>query len=153
MDPARKRLFIGIAVVLVLAAVFAAGWWPATSRARAAREETERVTERLQESQATLAQTQFDLQVARLRGNLGEVLHETNANNYGIAAERATAFFDGLRDAVNSAQLAAGERRTVLTGILDRRDEISADLARAEPAVKAKLTEMYMQLGGAEESP
>lgn len=149
MDPARKRLLIGLAIVVVLVAIFLAGYLPGRSRARAAAAETERVSERLQESQATLAQTQFDLQVARLRGHLGETLHEANANNYSVAAERATAFFDGLREAVNNPHLAPGERRQILEAVLARRDEISADLARADAAVKGKLAEMYMQFGRA----
>ncbi|HXI13763.1 MAG TPA: hypothetical protein VNM92_14130 [Thermoanaerobaculia bacterium] len=90
--------------------------------------------------------------MARLHGRLGEVLHETNANNFGVAAENATAYFDGLCSAVNSTQLPAGsERRVVLEGILARRDEISADLARADQGVKAKLAELYMQSGQASE--
>ena len=149
MDHSRKRLLIGAAVFFGLVAIFLAGYLPGRSRARAAAGETERVSQRLQESQATLAQTQFDLQVARLRGHLGETLHEANANNFSVAAERATAFFDALRDAVNSPQLAPGERRQILEAVLARRDEISADLARADAAVKGKLSEMYMHFGRA----
>jgi Flp pilus assembly protein TadB len=149
MDPSRQRLFIGLAVVFAVVAIFVAGYLPGRSRARAAAGETERVSERLRESQATLAQTQFDLRVARLRGRLGETLHEANANNYSVAAERATVFFDALREAVNSPQLAPGDRRQILEAVLARRDEISADLARADAAVKAKLAEMYMQFGRA----
>ena len=149
MDPSRKRLLIGAAIVAAVVAIFLAGYLPGRSRARAASVETERVSSRLQESQATLAQTQFDLQVARLRGQLGETLHEANANNFSVAADRATAFFDALREAVASPQLAAGDRRQILEAVLARRDEISADLARADAAVKGKLSEMYMQFGGA----
>lgn len=151
MDPSRKRLLIALAIVFVVVAIFLAGYLPGRSRARSAAVETERVSERLRENQSTLAQTQFDLQVARLRGHLGETLHEANANNYSVAAERATAFFDSLRDAVNSPHLAPGERRQTLESLLARRDEISADLARADAAVKAKLAEMYMQFGRAVE--
>lgn len=151
MDADRKRLLIGIGVALAVVAIFLAGYLPARSRARAAAAENTRVTERLRETEAELARTRFDLQVARLRGSLGEVLHEANANNYGVAAERATAFFDGLRDAAGSAQLAPGERRQIVESVLARRDEISADLARADAAVKGKLTEMYLQFGRAVE--
>lgn len=149
MDPSRKRILIGAAIVAAVVAIFLAGYLPGRSRARAASVETERVSERLQESQATLAQTQFDLQVARLRGQLGETLQEANANNFSVAADRATTFFDALREAVASPQLAAGDRRQILEAVLARRDEISADLARADAAVKGKLSEMYMQFGGA----
>lgn len=149
MDPYRKRLLLALAVVFVLMAVFLAGYLPGRSRVRAAAVENERLSERLRQNEAMLAQTQFDLQIARLRGHLGETLHEANANNYGVAAERATEFFDGLRDAVSSAHLEPGERRQLLESVLARRDEISADLARADGAVKAKLAEMYMQFGRA----
>ncbi|MEO8380654.1 MAG: hypothetical protein ABI779_13395 [Acidobacteriota bacterium] len=130
--------------------IFLAGYLPGSSRARRASEESRQAVRQLQESQAELAKTRFDLEVARLRGSLGEVLHEANANNFSVAAERGTAFFDGLRSAVNSNQLpVASDRRAVLEGALARRDEISADLARADQGVKAKLAEMFMQFAGA----
>lgn len=101
MDPSRKRLFIAGAAIFVLVAIFLAGYLPERSRARAASGETERLTERLREREATLAQKQFDLQVARPRGHLGETLHEANANNFSVAAERATTFFDAARRAAS----------------------------------------------------
>lgn len=148
MDPSRKRLILGLAIAAGVVLIFIAGYLPGDARARRAAEESRAASQRLSEMQQTLAKTQFDLEVARLRGRLGEVLHDANANNFGVAAERATSFFDGLRSAVNSAQLAvASERRTILETILGRRDEISADLARADPGVKEKLAEMYIQFG------
>jgi hypothetical protein len=148
----NARFLIGLAAAAGIVLVFVAGYLPGSSRARRAAEESRQTSQRLGEAQATLAKTQFDLEVARLRGRLGEVLHVTNANNFGVAAENATAYFDGLRSAVNSTQLPAGsERRVLLEGILARRDEISADLARADQGVKAKLAELYMQSGRATE--
>lgn len=149
MDPSRKRMLIGAAVFVVIVAIFLAGYLPERLRARAASAETASLSERLTRSEATLAQTQFDLQVARLRGHLGETLHDANANNFGVASERATLFFNRLSEAVNSPQLPPGNRRQILEALLARRDEISADLARADAAVKSKLSAMYMQLGGA----
>ncbi len=152
MDPFRKRLIIGLAVAAGIVLIFVAGYLPGSSRARRAAEESRQASQSLGETQATLAKTQLDLEVARLRGRLGEVLHAANANNFGVAAENATAYFDGLRSAVNSTQLPAGsERRVVLETILARRDEISADLARADHGVKAKLSDLYMQSGKASE--
>ena len=90
--------------------------------------------------------------MARLRGRLGDVLHEANANNFGLAAQQATAFFNALQAAAASTQLAANPaRRGILDAILARRDEINADLARADQGVKAKLAEMYVQFGRAVE--
>jgi len=151
MEPSRKRLTIGIALVAIAVVMFLAGYLPGASRARRATEESQGCAQRLNDAQATLAQTQFNLDVALLRGRLGGVLYDANANDFGKAGERATVFFDGLRSATSSPQLpAVSERRTVLEAVLARRDEISADLARADQGVKAKLSDMYMQLGAAE---
>lgn len=150
MDPSRKRIFLTAGVVIGVVLVFLAGYLPGSSQARRAMEESRHVAQQLHEAQDELARARFDLELARLRGSLGEVLHEANANNFGLAAERATVFFDGLRTAVNSNQLPpASERRAVLEKALARRDEISADLARADQGVRAKLAEMYMQFARA----
>lgn len=150
MDPTRKRLVLLAGIVIGVVLIFLAGYLPGSSRANRATEESRQNALRLEETQAELAKTRLDLEVSRLRGSLGEVLHEANANNFGVAAERATSFFDGLRVAVNSNQLPpASERRAVLEGALARRDEISADLARADQGVKAKLAEMFMQFAPA----
>lgn len=149
METSRKRLVLGVIIVIGVVLIFLAGYLPGSSRARRAAEESRQNAQRLGETQGVLAQSQYDLEVARLRGHLGEVLHEANANNFGNAAGRATAFFDGLAAAVNSPQLGSGPRRNVLETILARRDEISADLARADAAVKPKLAGMYMQFGAA----
>lgn len=150
MDVPRKRAVVSAAAAIGVVLVFLAGYLPASARARRSAEQAQLNARQAADAQTALAQTRFDLEVARLRGRLGELLHETNANNFGVAAERASVFFDGLRAAVASPHLAAGsERRAMLEAMLARRDEISADLARADPAVKGKLTEMYLQFGAA----
>jgi len=150
MDPYRKRLIIGAAIAAALVLLFLAGYVPGHRRARRAMEESRQTAQRLGQAQSELTQTQFDLQTARLRGQLGEVLYDANASNFGYAASRATAFFDGVRALLNSSHLAAApDRRKILEAVLARRDEISADLARADQGVRAKLAELYMQFGQA----
>jgi hypothetical protein len=149
MDSPRKRSVV-LAVLAGLVVMFLAGYIPGWLKARRAAQASEACAKQQAEVQGTLAKTQLDLEVARLRGRLGDVLHQTNANNFGLAAQQATAFFDALQAAAANAQLAA-PRREVLNTTLARRDEISADLARADLAVKAKLTEMYVQFGRAVE--
>ncbi len=151
MEPSRKRLVLGGAIILGIVLIFLAGYIPASNRARSAAEESRLSTARLGEMEETLAQRQYDLEVARLRGNLGEVLQEVNSNNYGTASERASSFFDRLGAALNSPLLRPGSRREILQTVYARRDEISADLARADEGVKPKLAEMYMQFGSAAE--
>jgi hypothetical protein len=149
MEPNRKRVVLGGAIVVGIILIFLAGYIPGSSRARSAAEESRQSAERLGETEEVLAQRQYDLEVARLRGELGEILHEANINNFANAAEQASSFFDRLGDALKSPHLGPGARREVLETIYARRDEISADLARADPGVKTKLAEMYMQFGAA----
>lgn len=145
----NKTLWIGIALAGVFI-VFLAGFIPPTLRSRRTANHLQEAKEQLTQTEARLSQVEFVLEVARLRGGLGEVLHDANANNFGTAAEKATAFFDGVRAAATSEHAAAGsERRKVLDAMLARRDEISADLARADAGVQAKLAEMYLQFGAA----
>jgi hypothetical protein len=149
MDSPRKRSVV-LAVVAGVVVMFFAGYIPGWLQARRAAQASEEGARRLAESQATLAKTQLDLEIARLRGRLGDVLHEANANNFGLAAQQATAFFNALQAAAANPQLAANPaRRGVLEAILARRDEINADLARADQGVKAKLAETYVQFGRA----
>lgn len=151
MDSPRKRSIV-LAVLAGVAVMFLAGYIPGWLQARRAAQASGECARQQAELQATLAKTQLDLEVARLRGRLGDVLHQANVNNFGLAAQQATAFFDALQAAAASTQLAAGSaRRGVLDAILARRDEISADLARADQGVKAKLAEMYVQFGRAVE--
>lgn len=151
MDSPRKRSVV-LAIVAGVVVMFLAGYIPGWLQARRASQESGDCARRLTELQATLAKTQLDLEIARLRGRLGDVLHEANVNNFGVAAQQATAFFNALQTAAASTQVTAGSgRRGVLEVILARRDEISADLARADQGVKAKLAEMYVQFGRAVE--
>jgi hypothetical protein len=149
MDPSRRRLVLGGVIVVGIVLIFLAGYIPGSSRARSAAEESRQSADRLTKTEEALAQRQYDLAVARLRGDLGEILHEANINNFANAAEQASSFFDRLGDALNSAHLGPGARREVLETVYARRDEISADLARADAGVKAKLAEMYMRFGSA----
>lgn len=131
-------------------ALFLAGFLPAYLRAARAGEDRERAQQRVTELSAELDRARYDLQVARLRGQLGDLLQEANRNNFGNAASMATAFFDGIEKALAHPQLPTpSTRRQILEGARARRDEISADLARADPSVKQKLAQMYAEFAEA----
>jgi hypothetical protein len=82
--------------------------------------------------------------VAELQIQLGMMSYEANRDNYGVAAQFATVFFDRVR--AESGGPADQELTKSLQSILARRDEITADLAQASPAVKAKLGDLYAEL-------
>ena len=144
-----RRLWIGLALAGALI-IFLVGFLPPTLHARRTSNQLQEAKGQLTQAETKLARVEFDLDLARLRGELGEVLQDANANNFGTAGEKATRFFDGVRSAATSEYAAAGsERRKVLDAVLARRDEISADLGRVDAGVKAKLAQMYVQFGAA----
>lgn len=135
---ARTRLIVFVLAALVL---FLAGFVPATLKARRARAEAS-------SSATELAEVRLERDLARLHGTLGLALYEANRNNFADAGQRATEFFDGLRRTLSDPAL-AGPRAMRFQAFLDRRDEISGDLARAEAGVKEKLARMYVDFAGA----
>jgi hypothetical protein len=81
------------------------------------------------------------LKAARLLGELGMLSYEANRNNFASASNHSTMFFNGLKllgDASRDPTL-----KTKLESFLLRRDEFTADLAKADPAVKEKAASTY----------
>lgn len=131
---ARTRLII--LVVLASVVLFLAGFLPATLKARKANAEVSACA-------AELAQMRLERDLARLHGTLGLALYEANRNNFAHAGKRATDFFDGLDRTLSDPAMAA-DRATGFRPFLDRRDEITADIARAESGVAGKLNTMFV---------
>jgi hypothetical protein len=115
---------------LALAGAFLLGYVPATLSARAARAEVDRLTHKLA--------------LAALQVQLGAMSYEVNRNNYGLASQLTTPFFDAVRAAIASP--ADHDVTQVLEAVLARRDEITSDLARANPGVKPKIADLYADL-------
>jgi hypothetical protein len=70
--------------------------------------------------------------------------YEVNRDNYGLAAQLATPFFDGARSA--AASPADQTVTQSLQAVLARRDEITSDLAKANAGVKSKIAQLYADL-------
>lgn len=115
---------------LTIVGVFLLGYAPASLTARAERAERVRL-ERV-------------VAVSEIQIQLGMMSYEVNRDNYGLAAQVATVFFDRVR--AESGGPADQEMTKALQAVLARRDEITSDLALASPAVKAKIAEMYADL-------
>jgi hypothetical protein len=119
-----KKLGIG---ALALLGAFLVGYVPASLSARAARAEQNRLT--------------HELALATLQVQLARMSYEVSRDNYGLAAQLATRFFDGA-----PAVIAGAPDQAVtppLQAALARRDEITSDLAQANPEVKDKIAELY----------
>jgi len=109
---------------------FLLGYVPATLGARAARAEQDRLT--------------HALAFAQLQVQLGMMSLEVNRDNYGMAAQLATPFFDGVSAAIAGA--ADPNVSLALQAVLARRDELTSDMAQANPEVKTKLADVYADL-------
>ena len=119
-----QKIAIGAAALIV---VFLLGYVPSCVGARSAEEQR--------------AELEQKLKMAELRGQLGMASYEANRNNYANAAQFSTNFFDGLRNAIDSAEDDTVKKR--LQAMMALRDEITTNLAQADPVVKEKLARMY----------
>lgn len=119
-----QKIAIGAAALIV---VFLLGYVPSCVGARSAEEQK--------------AELEHKLKMADLRGQLGMASYEANRNNYANAAEFSTNFFNGLRSAIDSAE--DDEVKKKLQTMIGLRDEVTTNLAQADPVVKEKLARMY----------
>lgn len=122
-----------LVAVGVLVAVFLVGYLPARLELRKAREETARL--------------QLELGLARLQVKLGLIGYEIERSNFANASALSTEFFDGLRGRLRDPALAgdasAAARKAALEEVAARRDELTTDLARADPGARDKVAKMY----------
>ncbi|HSF23242.1 MAG TPA: hypothetical protein VLE20_03370 [Blastocatellia bacterium] len=111
----------------ILIAIFALGYIPSCVGARNAEERS--------------AQLDRRLKLADLHNLLGMTSYEANRNNYANAAQMSTDFFNGLKELTESTRDDGLKQK--LQSISTRRDEITTNLAQADPGVKEKLAQMY----------
>jgi len=123
----------------VLLAVFLLGYVPSCRSANSAETQRVQLEQQLGSAATQRAQLEQQLQLARLHSQLGMVSFEVNRNNYSKAANYSTDFFNALKTTINDLNDAALKEK--LQAISARRDEITAHLAKAEPAVKEKIAQ------------
>ena len=119
----KKTIFM----LILLAAVFLLGYVPSWWKARSA------------ETQRALLEDRLNL--ARLHSLLGMMSFEANRNNYHNAAEFSNRFFDSLKSVIDGT--GDTELKEKLQSVGANRDNITAYLAKADPAVKDILAQMY----------
>ena len=99
------------------------------------------------------AQLEYKVRLGDLRDKVGMASYEANRNNYANAAQFSGEFFDGLLSLIGDTR--DDQFKQKLQQIAARRDEITTNLAQADPVVKEKLAQMYaafFQATKAEES-
>lgn len=122
--PLPQKIAVGAGVVIV---AFLLGYVPSC------------VGERSTEQQK--ARLEYKVRLGDLRDKVGMASYEVNRNNYANAAQFSGEFFDGLLSLISDTRDEAFKQK--LQPISARRDEITTNLAQADPVVKEKLAQMY----------
>jgi hypothetical protein len=130
-----RRALVGIAVLLIVGA-YIAGYWPEHRR--------------LVQANAQNQSLQVRLDSADARMRLGEVLglllrlsDAVAARNFGEAATLSSTYFDEVRQEALKQQ---ADAKVALDRILQSRDDVTAALARTDPAVSTSLREQQLDL-------
>ncbi|HKX29938.1 MAG TPA: hypothetical protein VJ302_19765 [Blastocatellia bacterium] len=108
------------------------------------RERQQASTEEASNLQNDLAVSQEKLQLTGLNTQLGMLMIKAQKKNFGEARTDSTKFFDGLRQFAQ--QTRNHDLRDKLLVILNRRDEITADLTMASPGTADKLRALYGEM-------
>lgn len=130
----KVKLIIGLGLVLV---AFLVGWYPEYSKRVEAEKALASTQDRLKETEQSLALFSF-------RNRAALLMRQADSNDYATAGQEATRFFTDLRAHAN--KLPPGPAQQGFESILSRRDSIIAGLAKADPAVKAELNDLFMEM-------
>ena len=150
MELSRKNIWMICGALILIA--FLLGFVPVNLKNQSLKNELQRKqqeqeqahTEQASTLQKQLAASQERLQLAELNNHLGMLMIKAQEKNFGEAREHSTKFFDNLRQFTQQT----GDRnlREKLMAILNRRDEITADLTVANPGTTDKLRALYYEM-------
>jgi uncharacterized protein HemX len=133
--PAPRRRGSFLLVLFLLVVAFLGGYVPQWWQARGLREQ--------------LQHTELQLQLANAHQRLGIASHEVQRNNFASASQAAAEFFDQCGTLARTDAFAKEPRTQVaLTGYAQQRDEVMAQLAAADPAVRERLSSLYLTMQG-----
>ena len=133
----RKFLILAVLALAALAAAYLAGLLPERRQRAAAEAQAAGLQEQLAAASARL-------QVADLLGQALTLKDVAARQNYGQARELSSTFFDAVQAA--AASVPEDRLRQGLNDVLSRRDEVTAALARGEPAVTDALYQIERRL-------
>lgn len=125
-----------LTALILLTAAYLAGLLPTFLENRRLKSQMEILQTRLRDSQA-------NLDVTSLRNDLAMILVDVEENNFGVARDRSTRFFDNLRQAISN--LEDDQLRQQLSSVLGRRDEITSDLTSVNPDSPAKIRRLFAE--------
>lgn len=146
MSSSKWTLWGVVAFLVAFGGGYLIAWLPARQSIHELEASVAAADAQVQETQRELEVAQLEAALANLLGQLGEVYVDINSNNFGVASEKVTPFFDGLSELLDSDPALAEPQLQALRGILSRRDEVVADLAQANPQVRQKVGQMFARL-------
>lgn len=146
MSSGKWTIIALVAVVVAFGSGYLTAYLPARQATNALTAAVAAAEAETQKTQAALQKAQLELGMAELLGKLGQIFVDVNDNNFGIAADKVTPFFDGLATYLEASPSLPESKLEALRGISARRDEIVTDLARANPQVRKKVGEMFLLL-------
>lgn len=133
----RAKSTVAVIAVVVLAAVYLAGYWPERQQRLAA-------AARAEQLRSELTATEARLRVGNLLGRALTLKETTMTQNYGQALDLSSAFFDQVR--TESGATTDGGLRDSLSRTLMKRDAVTAALAKGDPIVVDTLHDIEIQL-------
>ncbi|MEO6924437.1 MAG: hypothetical protein ABI064_06595 [Acidobacteriaceae bacterium] len=137
---------VGVSIVVVLILGFLGGFIPEHMRSAKLSAETAVLDQKIAGAQAVLQQTQNALTLSNFAVGAAVLYSTAEKNNYSEASTEASSLFTALRNYTDSAQDQIVKAK--LTQVLNERDTTIAALAKADPAVKAKLRQIFVDLAG-----
>jgi hypothetical protein len=126
-----------IAAVALLLAAFLTGFVPQFQKASRLQDELRARDQRLQ-------QLQREGEFAKARDLASLLYLELTRKNYGIAAEHAAGFFTQVRSIANGTSDPG--LKNALDQMAGQRDEITANIAKADPAVETPVREILQRM-------
>jgi hypothetical protein len=131
------KLIVGVAAVAILGGAFLAGYVPQRALRVTAEAQIAQLEERLTAAEARV-------RAGALLGQVLTVKEVAMRQDYGMAAERSSVFFDAVR--AEASVTPPGELEDALNGVLAQRDLVTAALAKGEPGVVEMLLDIERRL-------
>jgi hypothetical protein len=131
-----NRIVLTTGAVLI-AAAYAAGFWPEHRHLVAARRE-------VQSLQGQLDKVEGRERLGEVLGDLLNLSDAILARNYGRAAALSSAYFDRVRQETSRAT--ERDAKEALNAILETRDRVTTAIARTEPLVSQGLRRQELTL-------
>lgn len=129
--------------VLLLAVVFGAGFWLGYQQVRSLRPELRTAESDLAKAQVRINELEYQARLAQIRQLAALMYAETHRQNYDVAANYSTRYFNELRRAADVAENPTV--RNALEELLNTRDTITAELARAGPSALDYVQALFLK--------